>query len=109
MERRSLAAGISHIANADPEAVRRYVTQEPAAVANYRTKTEPKRHERPEGNAIPQIGVIPVTVRLKPAIACALKRASLERELAGESPFTQRELIEEALGAWLRKHDYLKP
>lgn len=39
--------------------------------------------------AINPVATVPVTVRLKPEIAGALKRASLERQLAGEELFTQ--------------------
>jgi hypothetical protein len=48
-----------------------------------------------------------VTVRLRPEIAGALKRASLERQLAGEAPFTQQDLVEQALEPWLRTEGYL--
>jgi hypothetical protein len=53
------------------------------------------------------IGLIPVTVRLRPELAVALKRASLERQLAGEELFTQQEIVEQALEPWLREEGYL--
>jgi hypothetical protein len=39
------------------------------------------------------VGLIPVTVRLLPEIAGALKRASLERQLLGEETFSQQDFI----------------
>ena len=46
--------------------------------------------------------LVPVTVRLRPEIASALKRASLERQLNGVETFTQQDIVEEALLPWLR-------
>jgi hypothetical protein len=48
-----------------------------------------------------------VTVRLKPEIAAALKRASLERQLAGEEIYTQQDLVELALEPWLKAEGHL--
>lgn len=53
------------------------------------------------------VGLIPVTIRLRPEIAGALKRASLERQLNGEEVFTQQELVESALEPWLIEEGYL--
>ena len=55
---------------------------------------------------IQPIGLIPVTVRLRPAIAGALKHAALERELGGAAPFTQQGIVEEAIEGWLRAIGY---
>ena len=66
---------------------------------------EPKAEQRPRRRARPSkvtpVGLIPVTVRLRPEIAGALKRASLERQLAGEELFTQQDIVEQALEPWL--------
>ena len=53
------------------------------------------------------VGLIPVTIRLRPEIAGALKRASLERQLSGEEVFTQQELVEGALEPWLINEGYM--
>jgi hypothetical protein len=53
------------------------------------------------------VGLIPVTIRLRPEIAGALKRASLERQLEGEEVFTQQDLVEQALEPWLSTQGYL--
>lgn len=49
----------------------------------------------------------PITSRLRADYVAALKRASLERQLNGQTPHTLQEFLEEALGPWLEKHGYL--
>ena len=76
-------------------------TPEPAAVTR-----APAR--RPKSSKVSPVGLIPVTIRLRPEIAGALKRASLERQLSGEEPFTQQDIVEQALEPWLREEGYLE-
>lgn len=116
-DRRPLSAGLSAIPHVDPEVARAFVTQEPKAnpaperptAATRPERTEPVRH--PDRHAKPHgirpVGLIPVTVRLRPEVAGGLKRASLERQLAGEDTFTQQDLVEQLLGPWLRAHGFL--
>jgi hypothetical protein len=47
-------------------------------------------------------GDVGLTVRLKPEIVAALKRASLERQLAGEEIYAQQNLLKQALEPWLK-------
>lgn len=56
---------------------------------------------------IPPPARAPLTTRLRADYVAALKRASLERQLAGHTPHTVQEFLEEALGPWLEKHGYL--
>ena len=49
----------------------------------------------------------PITTRVRADYAAALKRASLERQLSGELPNTLQEILEEALGPWLKAHGYV--
>jgi hypothetical protein len=67
----------------------------------------PRGKRRTKAAGVHPVGLIPVTVRLRPEIAGALKRASLERQLAGEELFTQQEIVEQALEPWLRAEGYL--
>jgi hypothetical protein len=103
-QRRPLVAGVNAPENTDPEAVRAFVTQdqpkhepksdlaivrerpaEPAATEEEPAGVDqPKRLPKKKGKGRLPVGLIPVTVRLSPEIAGALKRASLERQLAGE-------------------------
>lgn len=51
--------------------------------------------------------LVPLTTRIRPLTANALRRAHLEQKLAGRLPATQQEIIEEALTVWLREHGFL--
>ena len=53
--------------------------------------------------------LIPLTTRLQPDTALALKRASLEQRLRGSEPATVQEIVEEAVSQWLQTHGYLQP
>ncbi len=70
-----------------------------------RVEDQPLRRARP--SKVAPVGLIPVTVRLRPEIAGALKRASLERQLAGEELFTQQDIVEQALEPWLHREGLL--
>lgn len=59
-------------------------------------------------SVLPQIsGRVPVTTRCTPEVASALKRASLQRQLAGTKPFHVQDIMEEALEQWLRANGYV--
>lgn len=49
----------------------------------------------------------PLTTRLQPATAAALKRAGLEQRLRGQEPATVQEIVEIAVHDWLTDHGYL--
>jgi hypothetical protein len=49
----------------------------------------------------------PITTRIREDYAKALKRASLERQLAGIAPNTLQDILEEAIEPWLRTNGYL--
>lgn len=51
--------------------------------------------------------LVPVTVRLRPEIASALKQASLQRQLNGVETYTQQDIVEEALLPWLQAEGLL--
>jgi hypothetical protein len=52
-------------------------------------------------------GSTPISTRLRSDLVTALKRASLERQLAGTEPNTLRDILEDAIEPWLRRHGYL--
>ena len=58
------------------------------------------------GQALAGTGAI--NARIDPAITTALLRASVERRIAGVTPSTQREIIAEALTAWLKMNGFWK-
>ncbi len=63
---------------------------------------------QPDRSILPQMaGRIPVTTRCRPEVASALKRASLQRQLAGAEPYYVQDIMEEALETWLRGNGYV--
>jgi len=54
------------------------------------------------------VGRVPLTTRIRHDYATGLKRASLERQLAGVKPNTVQDILEQALEPWLKDHGYLK-
>lgn len=131
-ERRPLAAAVNQFARADPEQVRAFISQESdekssssrreaeetrrvdsearssARTRESRALTESGSSRSKRGaNRLQPVGLIPVTVRLRPEIAGGLKRASLERQLSGDEIFTQQEIVETVLEPWLASNGYL--
>jgi hypothetical protein len=76
------------------------------------TKTAGRGGEKPPPPPVAKLqalaGRVPLTTRIRPGLATALKRASLERQLAGEAPNTVQDILEQALEPWLKAHGYLK-
>lgn len=125
-ERRSLSTAVNSptVPGVSPDVVRSFVSQNqkserPVAAPvdqidqpvrkTEQTNTSETKSVKPKkkANRFQPVGLIPVTVRLRPEIAGALKRASLERELEGEEVFTQQDLVENALEPWLREQGYI--
>ena len=76
-------------------------------------RTRHRRHARDpvmETEGLP-LGIanllVPLTTRLQPSTAVALKRAGLEQRLRGKSPATMQEIAEEAIQHWLHDYGYL--
>ena len=51
--------------------------------------------------------LVPLTTRLSPLTAAALKRAGLEQKLYGRQPSTVQEIAEDAIKKWLNVQGYL--
>ena len=51
-------------------------------------------------------GIVSITIRLPASLPSRLLRASVERKLRREQPFTQQDIVAEALHAWLDLHGY---
>lgn len=51
--------------------------------------------------------LVPLTTRLSPSTAAALKRAGLEQKLYGRQPSTVQEIAEEAIRSWLSTEGYI--
>ena len=63
------------------------------------------RREEPAG--APDAGLVSVTVRVPRFVLPGLLLASVDRKLKRQRPWTQQEIVAEALANWLRKHGYL--
>ncbi len=89
-----------------------YDTQ-PGAVEPSVATTTPRRQTHLTKNEASQPtfssgALVPLTTRLQPETADALRRAYLGRKLDGFANATQQEIVEEALTTWLSSNGYLK-
>jgi hypothetical protein len=78
--------------------------------------TERRRSRRGSRSTVqsreePMLGManllVPLTTRLSPSTAAALKRAGLEQKLYGREPGTVQEIAEDAIRSWLATEGYL--
>ena len=79
------------------------------------TPKEPPQMEvatPPAKPAIPAIpkpaegGLVSLNIRIEPLIMAALLRASMERKIQRVEPYTQRDIVSEALVVWLKTNGY---
>lgn len=70
----------------------------------YRDKTQSPTNATP---ATVSANRAPISTRMREDFAKALKRASLERQLKGVEPNTLQDILEEAVGPWLKNNGYL--
>ncbi|MBX9580299.1 MAG: hypothetical protein K2X87_08335 [Gemmataceae bacterium] len=106
-ERRSLADGLAPRPDVTRAVEERFVRGDrgPAAAE----APGPAVAAPPPTPVTPTVGRTPVSTRIRADYAAALKRASLERQLAGVTPNTLQDILEEALGPWLAANGYLTP
>jgi len=69
-----------------------------------RPEQKPKAVEAPQQASLSQARVA-ITTRFRQEIADSLRRASLERKLRGETPYSQQDIIESAVALWLRTEE----
>ncbi len=62
---------------------------------------------KPETWTVERLPTAPVNGRLRADYVDLLKKASLTRELEGVEPCTHRDILEQALEAWLKSNGYL--
>jgi hypothetical protein len=67
---------------------------------------KPARAKTPKAEAAPGAagGLVSMSVRVPPEIPEGLIRASADRKIKKQKPWTQQEIIAEALSEWLQKH-----
>lgn len=114
-ERRPLVEGLRTLAPEQKAAEEAFVFGEsrnsnepakprPVASGHGEQGAAPDRHA-----LLPQMyNRVPITTRARPEVASALKRASLERQLAGTAPFYVQDILEAALETWLRDNGHLE-
>ena len=90
------------------------LTTRPEATSRMQTRRSRGRSSRPERERQDDsimLGManllVPLTTRLQPPTAAALKRAGLEQRLRGAQPATVQQIVEIAVAEWLEQHDYL--
>jgi hypothetical protein len=77
-------------------------TPTPAAAIEVPTPTKPKtQKEKP----VETVGLVPLNCRLPAEIPLALLKASSERKMKKIRPYTQQDIIAEALSDWLKKNE----
>ena len=76
---------------------------------------EPRANPPPKTDFTPAVGLPPmppagaplaITVRLPAEVPAALLRVAFERKLRRQHPFTQQEIVAEALRDWLSRHGW---
>jgi hypothetical protein len=103
-ERRSLVKGLTPIDRSVEEAFVFDQTNPPKP----RTPPAPVAPEtRAETSKPAAMNRLPLTTRVRGDIGAALKRASLERQLAGIEPNAVQDILDAALEPWLRSNGYL--
>jgi hypothetical protein len=58
--------------------------------------------------SFPDNALAPLNVRVHPDIARALMRASMVRKFQRQAPWSQKDIVSQALEDWLKKNSYLK-
>ena len=105
-ERRALVEGLkSTVSTVDPSKEEQFVyagkkardTAAPETPAPTEVHAASTTHTR-----------VPLSTRMREDFASALKRASLERQLAKVEPNTLQDILEQAVEPWLRSNGYLK-
>ena len=123
-KRRPLVAGLKNSTKTDPRKESEFVYGKKDRTPKTKQRSAPAEPEKapppippspelpqeaiPDANAARPAGRASITTRLKADVAAALKRASLERQLAGLTPHTVQDILEEAVEPWLKRHGYLK-
>lgn len=114
-KRRPLIVGVSEIESdgIETETGEQLSSAEKSFVYGAESKSEEKEPSQmpaaqTQKEILPQmVGRTPITTRARPEVASALKRASLQRQLAGASPSSMQDIMEVALENWLKENGHL--
>jgi hypothetical protein len=81
--------------------------QEPALSKPAGESVEPAKPRAQKERTTEVVASVPMTVRVASEIPLALLKASSERKLKKVRPYTQQDIVAEALQHWLQKNGYL--
>jgi hypothetical protein len=105
-ERRALVEGLKPtVLPVDPEKEKAFVFRDPKEPT---AKTNAPSVATPTSATTVVHARVPFSTRMRADFAAALKRASLERQLAAVEPNTLQDMLEQAVEPWLRSNGYLK-
>jgi hypothetical protein len=96
---------VSLIKAGSPRPLTAEKTPEPEQTTNAPRRSAGVKSEA-AAEPIPTLGHL--SIRLPAELPQALLRASLDRKLKRLRPWTQQDIVADALDAWLRKHGYLQ-
>jgi hypothetical protein len=84
-------------------------TAQPAVAAEKGSQARPELRVRQveEFAAEPEAGLVALTVRVARTVPPGLLLASVDRKLKRLRPWTQQEIVTEAIHLWLKNHGYL--
>lgn len=83
------------------------VMARPATKEDFTPRTEFPIQPAPAQPSFSVPGVVSLNTRIEPEISAALLTASMQRKIQRLQPFTQQDIVAEALRDWLRKHSYM--
>ncbi len=101
-QRRSLIEGLKDTPAANPELEMAFVHGEKA-----QRPPTPAVAPTPAVSQKAVAARVPLSTRIRGDYSAALKRASLERQLAGLQPSTLTDILEQAVEPWVRQNGYL--
>lgn len=107
-QRRSLAQALQ-TADVSPEAwaVINEGKPRPVAVENSKPRTlEREETQKDAASRTTAAGQVNLSVRIDQGLAERLLRVAFERKLQKREPFTQRDIVAEAVTQWLRKYSH---
>lgn len=97
-DRRSLVEALKQTPAVDPRVEKEFVFQAKPPALSEPTPSTPSPST---------VSRSPISTRIRSDFAAGLKRASLERQLAGIEPHTLQDILEEAIEPWLKTNGYL--
>ncbi len=79
----------------------------PAIKEDFTQRNEAPVQQAPMMSGFSMPGVVSLNTRIDPIISAALLTASMQRKIQRQPPFTQQDIVAEALQMWLKSHGYL--